>query len=1015
MGQSNAKETAPLQNLFVDVKKIIDFMVVKDMAAANAAETDETKYHAQGWMDAVMKRDTYKTYRRLWTRDMFQEVVSSVSQKEFEYYAHNPDRVPLKFRDTLRTLGRKAYLERYIEKNNYYRMLLGVPDYEDYDWIYLSEELQEKYGVDSETPVHLMDTSIQRKYMTTDEYAQVVADNPDKKYLRYMGIYKVDLYTARNAKDFEIIRYPNNRADINPHLLSVFSDLYDKYREYVMVVLYNPQFENVFDYYRTFMGALILEYTLFQLGNSSLEAVNNRKYLDDTMLHTASSMYGIPDSLLMNRNARRDLAIHILNLVKEKGTKQAYYDLVKILGYEDVTISKLMLMKGQKFDDTGKAIYQDGKPVVEPYFLQVDLNDEDPYTSIANGKCQQFPYEEITNGDPTWWNTPDVEKALKESDYSMIDTKYITIDATIHQMEYMFESIYFARMVLDNRDPIENFTIEIPELFGTEQISVYDIILFMISAMCKRTNSDGKFITDTDLKAIAGFNFDLNMNTFLDYIFNSKYIDTDRIMEFINALTITNIDDVSRVFNDVISPMREWLERKIVQAEDRQEYLEYESVYQALFSYDILKSSSIGEKDFKSPMTKICEEFGITEEQMTVYRHFYPRTLDGKVITVNEIYDDGRYRECYDFIDNKINWYIDIPSLHATKGYLYMHDILNCHDCRDIPVRNERGIDTGLKYFMEYIDENGWQVDTQVVEAVLQAIDELDSTQLNGASIMVSTPNIDDPKHTVWYYPGTPLVKISPVFKNILKRKIEMDLDGMAEPADSYFELLRRNSPSLYALLMNDGNLDTWANNASIVITALENELSFHMKYIEQAVIGKDLFFKPLITLINIFKSMMVYIAKTGVKYIFDSKMDITGTSNMFRLFDEVTMLLHFTTVSNSGFTSEFGMYDTIPKTKRRIILKDQTRLIKETIGQGFAVKTRTSNDGSMRMVDEAKFYKNGTPLDPNDHSSLWFTGEPGTGRWSEDDDILMRTRTGTERIKGIKTDYDGWKEYVEP
>ena len=173
------------------------------------------------------------------------------------------------------------------------------------------------------------------------------------------------------------------------------------------------------------------------------------------------------------------------------------------------------------------------------------------------------------------------------------------------------------------------------------------------------------------------------------------------------------------------------------------------------------------------------------------------------------------------------------------------------------------------------------------------------------------------------------------------------------------------------------------------------------------------MFFKPLITLINHFKSMMVHIAKTGVRYIFDSKMDIAGTSNMFRLFDDTSMTIHFTTIANSGFTSEFALYDTIPSTKRNIIIKDQTRLIKETVGSGFATEVRTRYDGSIHMVDEAKFYINGKPLDPNNHASVWFNGEPGTGRWSEEDDILVRTRMGQERIKDYKVDYEGWKDFI--
>ena len=65
-------------------------------------------------------------------------------------------------------------------------------------------------------------------------------------------------------------------------------------------------------------------------------------------------------------------------------------------------------------------------------------------------------------------------------------------------------------------------------------------------------------------------------------------------------------------------------------------------------------------------------------------------------------------------------------------------------------------------------------------------------------------------------------------------------------------------------------------------------------------------------------------------------------------------------------------------------------------------------------MVDEMKFYKNGKELDPSGHVSAWYNGEPGSGRWSEDDDILMAARKSTERVQNMPVDLDGWKEFVE-
>ena len=56
-------------------------------------------------------------------------------------------------------------------------------------------------------------------------------------------------------------------------------------------------------------------------------------------------------------------------------------------------------MKGQQFDenDNYKAL-----DTVEPYFVQIDLNDKNPYNTIAKGKAPIHTYHDIVDGDPTW-------------------------------------------------------------------------------------------------------------------------------------------------------------------------------------------------------------------------------------------------------------------------------------------------------------------------------------------------------------------------------------------------------------------------------------------------------------------------------------------------------------------------------------------------------------------------------------------------------------------------------------
>jgi hypothetical protein len=132
----------------------------------------------------------------------------------------------------------------------------------------------------------------------------------------------------------------------------------------------------------------------------------------------------------------------------------------------------------------------------------------------------------------------------------------------------------------------------------------------------------------------------------------------------------------------------------------------------------------------------------------------------------------------------------------------------------------------------------------------------------------------------------------------------------------------------------------------------------------------------------------------------------------MFKLFDEIKLIIHFVVMAKRGYNSQFGLYDTEHKATHRILMKDQPQIIKPT-KNGYEVVNRKSCMGSIRMVDEAKFSKNGKPVDPSGHTSAWYSGEPGTGRWSEEDDLIMKTRNSSERITNLPVDTDGWKNFV--
>jgi hypothetical protein len=245
-----------------------------------------------------------------------------------------------------------------------------------------------------------------------------------------------------------------------------------------------------------------------------------------------------------------------------------------------------------------------------------------------------------------------------------------------------------------------------------------------------------------------------------------------------------------------------------------------------------------------------------------------------------------------------------------------------------------------------------------------------------------------------------------------------MDILGLSVPPKTYIEYLERKNENLYNLLVGGNRFNTnkevWLEDVMKVVLVLETELNMHMKYFEQSVVGSELFFKPLITLIKHFKSTFVDFAKTGLKYDMGDKIDSGGNSNMFKIFDDIKLIIHFVVLARRGYDSQFGLYDTEHKSTHHIVMKDRPQLIKPD-GDGFDVINRGASMGSLRMVDEAKFRRNGKAIDPSGSTSSWYPGESGIGRWSDEENFIMKTRNATERIVNLPVDTKGWKSFVEP
>lgn len=957
------KKLDPIQNIFIDLKKIIDFIYVKDINEAAAYETVEYANDATMWMNASIENDSYLTYVHYWKNYMFQEVRPAAKMSLIKYWMEHPFNVPLDFREHLRVSGRKEFLNQYEEKNNYYRRLNGLPDYDDEDFIYLSEELASLYKVDIKTPVHQLSTFVQSKYMMTDEYKDVLENNPDKKYLKFMGIYKIDYKVSRSAKNFEIIRYPNDHYNINPNLLEKFKNLYNDYREYVMVVLYNPSLENIFPNYQNFMGLIIIFYTLMQLSNSCIESMNDFNYLDDTVIQNIFSLYNIPDDLSMTDTSRRKLVMSIVKLIQNKGTNQIYYDIIDILGYNNTKVNQLLLMQGNG----------------DPYFLEVDLKDKNLYNTLLNNNCNRYEYSDIISKDSEWINDDEVQAIVKNNNYSASNSKFISLTSFIEQTNYLFESIFLLRFILDTKDISKSFLISIPELFGSNEFSFYDIAIALIAAKCKIMGLSGKIDSSHIPLATSGFNFDIDVDALVEFLNTTKYVDKSKVLLFIQNIYVRDIYDINRVYNGIIIPMRDWLKYKIINSDNKDEFNEYEKIYQAIFTYDIDKNYI--NSNFKMPIEKIQEKLNLTKDDINELKLFYPHTNKGIGATVDNIYDT-KYSIPFISYSNQIPWYIHLTYQTSDeiedRGYLYFYDILNSNNCMELTNSMNNRI------FMDY-ENDEWVINKKAVNEAINMINYLSNNAMKNAAFQITTPNGSSS-----YVKGKKLslsIRAESVFKNILINKIDMDSRGLSKKPTTYMEYIYQNNSILYDFLNNDlfnTNREEWINGIVKIVLALEKELDLYLKYFEESIIGKDLFFKPLAQLINRFKSTFVKLIKYSFIYLFNDKIDSGGNSNMVKFFDYLKFTVYFNILAKGEF-SEFGLFDAEALSKYNLIIKDYLRKIKK----------RASN-GSINFKDHMIIFLNNEELEPFEQS---------------DEEI---TELINNRKIPVNINYDLWKNCVE-
>ena len=578
----------PLNQLYKDFLTILDEAVIKFSSKADSQDTIDIRRDADRYITAYMGEDTFETYYK-YDIPVIMEVMGLKNESEAEYYRENRKAIPYSKQNMLLIKQRNYIVDNYVEKNNYYRMLNGLPDYNSspLDYIYVDENVCNMYNIPIDVPLHELDASYISLLSSSGYLDDVIKNNPTKLYLKYIGSNKIDIASARKANAFALIRVPSN---ISETLLSSFTLIYEQCREYFMTCIYIPEYRQTINYYDNFIGLCIMIMTIQQVLARVIKNTMDRDFFDPYCCKLLFNAYGVPYNSSLDSNTRLRLVQNLNLLVQNKGTSKVVYDIGSILGYSKIELYKYYLMKVRQFDSRGvpmtyykdiEKTTPDYEKMYDVYFQKVYIDDQDFYSALTDNN-NKVSYAEIVEEDPYWIDDEALMKELYESEYNYVESKYMGVSISYRLSQILLKNIYLLRLLIDKKNDMASVTVDLSKMSSNGLVSVFDAVVALCAMTCKQNGLAGEVVTKfTHVLHVMGFSFEKDFTTIRNEILNNPYLDDSLITYFKNQSTYT-ADRLNELYDSFLS-LYDVLLEKMSTTQDINEYQAYRTFYQSIF------------------------------------------------------------------------------------------------------------------------------------------------------------------------------------------------------------------------------------------------------------------------------------------------------------------------------------------------------------------------------------------------------------------------------------------------
>lgn len=448
------------------MEKIINTMVVKLMKEAEEKTTKKSSYEYNIYKRAVLGRSKITEYK--FEALEIARMIPRLSMAEAELIAEDVNHVfnilSKEEIDRALSLKRIKVISSYVEYNEYYRKIMGLPPL---------KHTEKDFVKINDINIHELPIGDINALKYSGELDLIIvkySNNPEYDYLKYLGK-GIDVWKAHESTLFEIL-FIENTEDATE-----YRSYYNQERK-VFLRTYSSKYLNRFTEYNE---AYELNYLKF-MSLSNMEMMRYSPALNKDSFTVEEAIdkwkeFGLvfpKDMPALYRNTTTFL-LNYLSLFK--GTNYVMEFITKRL-FSGLELYKYYITKKPK-PGLQFPIPPETPPweVYDVEFIQVPF--EKYYTEVINEEeLRVLTYNDVVERDPKWQDTEELKKAVFSEEFSFVESKYLGMNFFVDLERFSADFSTMVNLFLEYRDVLNEMTVYYPTT-GTNEKFINMFIYFL--------------------------------------------------------------------------------------------------------------------------------------------------------------------------------------------------------------------------------------------------------------------------------------------------------------------------------------------------------------------------------------------------------------------------------------------------------------------------------------------------------------------------------------------------------